>query len=327
MDARARVEAALAGDRVDRVPVGAWGHSYREEWSPEDLARVTVERARRAGFDFVKFQPRATVFAEAFGNRYRPSNHRLKGPVLLEVAVPDLAAWPGLGLVAEGVLEEQVRSLGLVVRELGERVPVLQTVFSPVSVADYLVGRDKRRVGRELRAHPEVVLPALERIAEVLAGFARRSVEAGAAGIFYAVSGFATRDTMPIADYERLLLPMDRRLLESLPKAAWFNVLHLCGSHINLGVGRRLPVQAVSWSIHNQGNPSLAEGRELTGRAVMGGLAQRGALLNGPESEIAAQARAAVAATGGRHLLLAPGCSVPPRARESHLNAMVAGAS
>jgi len=47
-----------------------------------------------------------------------------------------------------------------VVDALGERVPVIQTVFSPISVGDYLVGRDKRRLIRELRQHPEVVLPA-----------------------------------------------------------------------------------------------------------------------------------------------------------------------
>jgi uroporphyrinogen decarboxylase len=85
-----------------------------------------------------------------------------------------------------------------------------------------------------------------------------------------------------------------------------------------------LPVQAVSWSIHNQGNPSLVEGRKLSGRAVMGGLGQRASLLYGPPPEVEAEARRAVAETGGRGLLLAPGCSVPPRAKDINLAAMVA---
>ena len=53
MNSRARVEAALKGAPVDRPPAGAWGHTYREEWSPEQLARVTVERQRRYGWDYV----------------------------------------------------------------------------------------------------------------------------------------------------------------------------------------------------------------------------------------------------------------------------------
>jgi len=36
-----------------------------------------------------------------------------------------------------------------------------------------------------------------------------------------------------------------------------------------------MPAQAISWSVHNKGNPSLAEGRTISGRPVMGGLGQR----------------------------------------------------
>ena len=328
MDPQSRVEAALAGDEVDRPPAGAWGHRYRDEWSPERLAEVTIERARRFGWDFVKFQPRATFFAEAFGAAYRPSGHSLRAPIIDETPVRDLSGWRELRLTRPEVMDEQVRSLGLVTSALGSRVPVLQTVFSPLSVASYLVGRENRRLVREMRAHPDVVLPALERIADSLIDFSRRSVEVGAAGIFYAISGFATPDSMPPAVYEELALPLDLRVLEALPARAWFNVLHLCGSHVNMEVGRRLPVQAVSYSIHNQGNPPLGEARRLTGKAVMGGLEQRRVLVGGPPDEIAAQVRDAVASTGGgRGLLLAPGCSVPPQAPDVNLRTMMEAAA
>jgi uroporphyrinogen decarboxylase len=327
VDSSARVRAALEGGKVDRPPAGAWGHTYREEWNAEQLAEVTVDRARRLGWDFVKFQPRATFFAEAFGNRYRAAGHRLKGPILEHAAVPDLEAWSRLELVDPGVLDEQARAIGLVARELGDSVPVIQTVFSPLSVGDYLVGREKRRLIRELRQHPDVVLPALERVQDALIDFARKSVEAGAAGIFYAISGFATPDAMPVDVYDSLVFPIDLRITESFPAAAWFNVVHLCGSHVNMDVARRLPVGAVSYSVHNAGNPSLAEARRLTGKAVMGGLEQRGALVGGPAEAIEEQVRQAIAETGGDHLLLAPGCSVPPRAREENLAAMMRAAT
>src|SRR5438876_111775 len=238
---RQRVEAALAMDVADRPPVAAWGHTYREEWSPEALAAITVERARRLGWDFVKFQPRASCFAEAFGSVYHPSGH------------------------------------------------------------------------------------ALDRIAAGLLDFSRRSVEAGAAGIFYAISGYAGRNVMREDLYRDLVLPYDLAVLRARPKEAWFNVLHLCGSNLNFGLARDLPSRVVSWSIHNQGNPSLAQGREIAGRAVMGGLSQRATLVYGPPPKIEEEARRAVEETGGRGLLLAPGCSVPPRVRESNLAAMLSG--
>ncbi len=308
---------------ADRPPVGAWGHTYREEWSPAELANVTVERARRFGWDFVKFQPRASTFAEAFGSVYRPSGHRLRAPIMIRPAVPDLEAWTSVALATPEVFDEQVESLHSVVRELGPDVPVIQTVFSPITVGGYLVGKSQSRVVRELRKSPEVVGAALEKIVEGLVDFSRRSVEAGAAGIFYAISGYAGRNVMKQELYRDLVLAHDRIVLNALPREAWFNVLHLCGSNLNFGLARDLPTHAVSWSIHNQGNPSLREGRDMVGRAVMGGLSQRVALVYGPESKIEEEVRAAISDTGGHGLIIAPGCSVSPRVRDANLAAVM----
>src|SRR5438874_2635163 len=173
MTGRRRVETALAMEVADRPPVGAWGHTYREEWSPDDLAAITVERARRFGWDFVKFQPRASTFAEAFGSVYKPSGHRMKGPVMEKAAVPDVEAWRGVRLANPIIFDEQVESIGIVARELGRAVPVIQTVFSPLTVAGYLVGKSKSRVLRQLRKQPELVRPALDRIADALIDFSR----------------------------------------------------------------------------------------------------------------------------------------------------------
>ena len=326
MTGRERVEAALRGDPVDHPPAAAWGHTYREEWSPEALARVTVERQRRYGWDFVKFQPRASCFAEAFGARFKGSGHSLRSPSEVSHPIHTHKDWPSLPATRADApsLAEQVDALRLTVEQLGPDVPVIQTVFSPITVAGYLVGRDKRRAVRDLLRDPGEVLPALDRIADTMIDFSRRSVEAGAAGIFYAISGYASAGMMREEEYRRLLLPLDLRVLEALPDEAWFNVLHLCRGHLFFDVAGRLPVQAVSWSVADPGNPSLAEGARVSGKAVMGGLGHRTTLYRGTPEEVTAEVRAAVRDTGGRHFLLAPGCSVPPGSRSQNLAAMMA---
>src|SRR3981081_1880502 len=271
---------------ADRPPASAWGHTYREEWSPRELAAITVKRARQFGWDFVKFQPRASSFAEAFGSVSKPAGHRLKGPVMVRAAVPDLESWRSVSLVNSAALSDQVESIAMVARELGPDVPVMQTVFSPITVGGYLVGKSQARVVRELRKHSEVVRPALDMVAQSLVDFSRRSVEAGAAGIFYAISGYASKDAMSERASRETLPAYEGGVLEQMPAEAWFNVVHLCGSHLNFGLARDMPAQAVSWSVHNQGNPSLAEGKKLSGRPVMGGLGQRASLIYGAQPRV-----------------------------------------
>src|SRR6266508_3510188 len=233
VDPMTRVRAALALEVADRPPAAWWGHTFREEWSARELADVTVARQRAYGWDFVKLQPRACCFAEAFGSEYRPS--------------------------AE-------------------------------------------------------------------ADFAARSVEAGAAGVFFAISGYASADAMSLGEYERLALHHDVRVMGAVPEAAWCNVLHLCGPRVHLDLAPSFErAHAVSWSVHEDGNPALAEGRELAGRAVMGGLDHRGTLVRGRPDDVLREVRSALAITGGKGLLLAPGCSVPPEAPEENLRAISQG--
>ena len=325
MNSRSRVEAAISSRKVDRAPAVAWGHTYREEWSAHALAKATVRRQQRYGWDFVKFQPRASSFAEAFGAEYRSANHSLRAPLELSHPIHGHGDWSKVP-AADGLtppLDEQVEGIRLTVSELGPEVPVIQTVFSPITVAGYLVGKDKRRAVRDLRKHPEEVLPALERIADAMIDFSRRSVEAGAAGVFYAISGYASAGMMSAEEYDRWLYPLDQRILASLPTAAWFNVLHLCRGNLHFDIARRLPVQVVSWSVADAGNPSLSEGRRLSGKAVMGGLGHRTTLNRGTPAEVAEEVREALADTAGTGFLLAPGCSVPPGARQANLVAMM----
>ncbi|HSD48489.1 MAG TPA: uroporphyrinogen decarboxylase family protein [Actinomycetota bacterium] len=324
MKPRDRIRAALALERPDRPPAGWWGHTYRQEWSAEDLAAATVDRQRAFSWDFVKLQPRASCFAEAFGSEYRPSDDPGAGPVLVRPAVATVEDWARLPAADGGTpaLGDQVEALRMVVDQVGPSVPVIQTVFSPLTVAGYLVGEDRSRMVAELRGRTPSVDAALARIADTLGDLAARSVVAGAAGVFFAISDFASADLLSLAEYEDLALPHDVRVLTSVPEEAWCNVLHLCGPRLHFGLASELETHAVSWSIHEPGNPSLAEGQARSGRAVMGGIDLQTLVGGGPDA-VREQGRAAVAKTEGCGLLLAPGCSIPPGAPEENLRAMM----
>ena len=324
MDPITRIKTAMALEAPDRPPFTWWGHTFLEEWEPETLAKITIARARRHSWDFVKLQPRASCFAEAFGSEYRPSGNAKESPILLKPGIASLEDWAALPDVdaSHPDFADQAEALGLVVRDLGEGVPVLQTVFSPLTVAGHLIGKDPEGIVKMLLEHPDVVVPALEKIGRALVSFSVASVEAGGAGVFFAVSGYASSDLMTQEDYERLVLPTDLAVIAGLPEAAWFNILHLCGPRLNFGLAAQFGLPVVSWSVHDQGNPTLAEGRDRSGRAAMGGLGQKTTLVTATPAEVVAEGQGALAGTGGRGVILAPGCSVAVTAPEENLRAV-----
>jgi uroporphyrinogen decarboxylase len=344
VESRERVDAALGQvAAIDRPPVTAWGHDFLSEWSPAELAASTVAKARRYGWDLVKLQPRACCFAEAFGADYRPSGNAREGPRLHDWVIRNVASWGDVHDVdaATPPLRDQVEALRLVAGELRAERPVHQTVFSPFTVASYLaaddaaeasrrrpdlIAKDQSRAVRHLRERPDLLEGALTAIASALTGFIRESLAAGADGIFYAIGGSASVDALDPDEYTRLLLPHDLEVLAAVPTDVPV-IVHLCGPNLNFDLARSLPVSAVSWSISEPGNPSLAAGRERSGLAVVGGVAEVADLVEGGPEAATRAVRAAVQETGGRGLVVGPGCSVPPTASDASLAAMAAAAA
>jgi uroporphyrinogen decarboxylase len=310
---RERVAAALHLDRADRAPVSAWGHSYEREWSVDELVKTTVGIARRCELDFVKLQVRASCFAETFGAAWRFSGSSSLPPVMEQPGGQDAKAWRRIATSEPDrrILTEQIQAMAAVTRELGPETPCLQTVFSPGMVAWFLTGSDLEVLRSLFRAEPDLMAAGLARIGETMAWFARESIAAGAAGLFYAINPLANTANIAPDEYERILLPFDRSTLEAAADA-WFNMLHLCGANVNTSLVDALRPHCVNWSIHDAGNPGLAEMRDRHRVVVAGGLHRDHPIRTGSVEEVRRQASDATSQTSGRGHLLTPGCSVSP---------------
>ncbi len=134
MNKNDRVEAALKGDDVDRVPVSAWWHDYVREWTAADLAETTLEAYREYDWDFVKVNPRFCYYAEPWGTDYTRYDDRMPEPKT--VAVSDASGLPKIKAVdgTAGAFAEQIESLELIASGLDGEAPFVQTVFSPLAV-------------------------------------------------------------------------------------------------------------------------------------------------------------------------------------------------
>jgi len=326
---RERVYAALTGT-PDRVPVSAWAHLLPDETTGEGLARATLRWARDYDWDWVKVNPRATVFAEGFGARFDLNTYygvlpRLTAPTrpfdLADLAEGD----PGSGVWAEHLEVLQTLKKGL-------DAPFVQTLFSPLSTLGFLVGRPTATTQQGvadahsstllnlIRTSPRVVHQALEVVTRGLERLARASVEAGADGLFFAITKLARHGVLTPEEFATFGKPYDLRVLKAA-EGARFNLLHLCGARVYWDQALDYPVHALNWAAVGQNNPTVVEARKTTNLALVGGLDEVELLQKGSPEAVEAAAREALAAAPSK-FLLAPGCCVEPDAPVANLKAL-----
>ena len=318
-----RVEAALQGADVDRVPISFWGHSYLKEWSAEELAAAMLDNYRTYDWDYMKVNPRASYHVEDWGAVLERSNDFNRGPRFTHVPVSAPEDWRRLRPLdpQKGVLAEQLAALRLIREGIGGEAYFIQTIFSPLSIAKYLVGNQADPVKESIADSPDALRQALEVITETYRMYARASLEAGASGIFFATTGWASGDQLSEDQYRAFGMEYDLRVLEAVAGTAPFNVLHNCGDNIYFDLLAEYPVHAISWAATLPGNPTLGEGKQRTRKAVMGGVSEKTTLADGTPEDVANEVRRALAETEGRRVLIAPGCSIPPRTPVANLEA------
>lgn len=341
MTKRERIDAALAGREVDRVPVSAWRHFIPEESDPPEepdptsLAEAHLSFFRGFDWDWLKVNPRATYYAEAFGARYDFGDYAGVFPRYASGPLDSSADLAGIRPVSPtgGVFGEQLELLRLIKRGIGD-AHFVQTVFSPLSVLGFLGARadghpsaqqvaaaQPAAVRRLIDEDPAGVHLALSAIAETLAGYASAAIDAGASGLFYAIVRLAREGVLTPDEYATFGRPYDLRVLEAV-QGAPFNMLHVCGSRVHFELVSDYPVHAINWAAVGQGNPDVGEALRRTKLALIGGVDETGILRRGSPAEVVAASREAIRATGGRRFLLAPGCGVGLSPSEENLRAL-----
>src|SRR5207244_11063482 len=91
---------------------------------------------------------------------------------------------------------------------LHDALPILQTIFSPLATMSRITGSTKY-VQRLMKENPDELLAALAPIAETLTAYSKASLDAGAAGIFFATVEWGSGDVISIEDYNRFARPFD----------------------------------------------------------------------------------------------------------------------
>jgi uroporphyrinogen decarboxylase len=287
-----RVEAAVNGAEVDRVPVMFW-HHFQPEGSGRAMASATLQFFdEEFDLDIAKVMPDIPY----------PFPHKSIA------SVDDWRLIESIDPLRSRYFQERAEAVALLRNSLGYETPIVMTVFSPLAEAMY-AARDRDLFLAHAQEHPVVIHEALATIADNLAAHARDIIAAGADGLFFALQG-CTRAIMTEQQYREFGRPYDLMALRGT-SSGWLNILHIHGERdLMFDQALDYPVQVLSWSDRIAG-PSLREARVMTSKCLMGGWNEFGALHKGPREQIEAEAKDAIAQTGGRKFILANGCSVP----------------
>lgn len=318
MDHWQRLEAAIAGEKGDRVPVALWRHFPIDDQDPGMLAAQTLAWQRTWDFDLVKFMPSGTYSVEDWGAKSVYEGAANGARAVSVPGVKQAADWRRLPRLdaKKGVLGAQNEALALAAKELHGSVPILQTVFSPLTTARKLAG--EALLG-QLRSDPAALEAGLRTITDTTIEFSRAAMAAGAHGLFFATQ-LATTDLLTVAEYERFGKKFDLEILAATNGR--MNMLHLHGENVMFEQLAGYPVQMINW--HDRLTaPSLKNALGKFKGALVGGVEERGLLATGSAAQVRAQVREAITQTGGRRLMVGPGCVAAIAAPEQNIRAVI----
>lgn len=313
MDKVERVTAVISGKEPDRSPFSCWYHFPPDCHAGAAAVDAHVRHVEAYDLDFLKIMD---------DNRY-PRTVTASGVVQEPAELENFTVLSG----DEDSFGRQLDLIaGLSKRFSGEML-MATTVFNSWATLRQMTvpdtglhgppsletGSDPRdaTMTRFLREAPDALEHALNAIAQSLANFARRCLEAGADGIFLSVrDDWVDTPENGAGIYDRVVRSTDEVILAGA-EGGRLNLLHICGEALDFDRFAGYPVHAINWADRYAG-PSIAEVVDKVRPAICAGLDNLGTMVTGSPEDCAQQVADALRQAGGRPMMIAPGCTFDP---------------
>ncbi|MDF9841491.1 MULTISPECIES: uroporphyrinogen decarboxylase family protein [unclassified Paenibacillus] len=322
-----RFRALLSGERADRPIVSGWRHFIDKEQTAEDLAATTISFTKQYDWDWVKINPRATYLAEAWGNQYDFADYQTVFPRQKTTVIPaaeNLWELEVKKAADTAVFQEHLEAVKQIRQGLPD-TPLIQTIFSPLTVLLFIVGRSayvtKTVFGIEqpvtleslFKEHRAAAHHALHVISLTLADYVKELQHAGSDGLFYAVTGTAHPGLFDEAIFDELSRPYDSIVLEAASYGK--NILHTCGAYSQPEKFNDYRIDGISWDTVAEGNPGLGANLKAT---KVGGV-DHGLFAVNDIAQIRQQAKDALTFMQDQPFILSPNCAIPLNVKDEAL--------
>ncbi|MCH4161168.1 MAG: uroporphyrinogen decarboxylase [Bifidobacterium sp.] len=320
--------------------VGGWQHLVGHEYGAQEFAQAYIDFVKHWDWEWVKINPRAVYYAEAWGAVFDPEDYQgfvLPRKVSSPIAVPsDIKTIQELDPLTNPSFKEALEAATLIRRGLEDRA-VLQTVFSPLSVllqiADLPLypadtyAHSATTVQELILNQPQAAKQALQHIADTLASYVEALVKpeseggAGLDGIFFAITGTVSEDYFDQNQYREFSEPYDQIVIDALRKASPDAVVlfHTCQAHSHASWFDDKSIELLQWDPFLDDNLAVDQLQESV--PVVGASAQDFAVDAGSEG-VTTELDNTIKALVGTPFLLAPSCTVPTPASDASLQVL-----
>jgi len=301
---RKRLEAALSGNEPDRMPVALWRHWPGDDQDAHALAAAHLKWQQDYDWDVLKVGPASSYSVVDWGVQDRWVGHIEGTREYTHRPIQQAEDWAKLQPLdpSKGMLAKQLETLRLVKEAVGDTVPILTTIFAPLSQAKHLA--DNEPMMTHLRREPELFRQGQETIVESTLRFIEAAKKIGIDGIFYAVQ-HARYPLLSRDEYETWGRPFDLQILNAV-QDLWLNMVHLHSTDVMFDLVAEYPVQLLNWHDRETGI-ALRDGLQQFNGAASGGIDHWTLHQESPENTLA-EAKDAMEQVNGRRLLLGTGC-------------------
>lgn len=322
---RERILTILAGQKPDRYAASFWRHFFHMESFAEGTADAMLWFQREYDWDFMKINPRADYHIEDWGFQHVFSKNEFEKHRKTKFPITKVEDWANIRPLplSSPALAEHLKLVSIIRKQSDKELPLLMTIFTPLAIAGRMV-EDNKMLVEHLDRNPDLVESAVRAIADTFTRFVAELRNAGADGIFFATTQWASSDFVTWEQYKRFGLPYDLPVIQAAGDDA-INLLHVCHSNCYLTqlAAQKYPAKMINWNSFDPTNLPLDKGlTALPNHRLVGGVDHTGWLLRSHPDEIAYFMDQLKDRYSADQLIIGPGCAIEPVTSKENLRAI-----
>lgn len=334
MNATDRIKQLLENGRADRVPVSGWMHMPLLDRNPEEFAKASIRQTDEARFDFLKIMSNAYCMADAYGTGidFVEDGTRWQRP-FYSYPVTDARTLAEIPVLKSDnpVFQREVKLVRCLQANYQGSMPLIATVFNPVTWLKYMSDQSKTPVRYFMEEHKRELHSFCERMLQSICNQLDMLMDEGIAGIFLA-SQFSCKSEISPELFQEFCVPYEKAILQHVKGRTWFNMLHIHGVRdLYFDEVLSYDVEALNWENcpggvrEDPGIVSLAQASRMTDKVLICGVDRERDFQGSYEqvrSQMLQRLREALAECGGERFIFSPGCGIPVGTEPKKLNAM-----